>query len=385
MRVAIYHPWIYLKSGLERTLLELARRSRHEITLYTSHYDSAGTYPELADCRIVEVGHVSVRRAYAPVLAAAWQMARLRIDPDAHDALVISCDGLGDLLTLRNHSLPLLSLCFTPLRAVYDEEYRARHLQRMGWKRPLALAMEAGWRMIDRVCWRRYDSVLAISETVRARIAAGGLREADRVDVLRPGADVSHMTPGLESDPYFLVAGRVMWTKNIELALEAFALARPSLGPEWRLVIAGMIDAKSRDYAARLMARAEEIGGVELVEGPSDVAMRGYFARCTAFLFTPFNEDLGLVPIEAMASGKPIIAVNRGGPCETVLHGETGFLVPDTPQAFADSMIRLAQDPALARRLGAAGPAQAARFGWDQFVAGFDDAVDEAARQRRAR
>jgi glycosyltransferase involved in cell wall biosynthesis len=384
MRVAIYHPWIYVKSGLERTLLEITRRSRHEVTLYTSHYDRAGTYPELADCRIVEVGRVSVRRDYAPVLGAAWQMARLRLDPAAHDVLVVSCDGLGDLLALRNRSRPLMSLCFTPLRAVYDDEYRARHLRRMGWKRPLALGFEAGWRVIDRLCWGRYDHVLAISDTVRTRIAAGGLREAGRVEVLHPGADTAHIVPGRESERYFLVAGRVMWTKNIELAVEAFALARQHLGPEWRLVIAGMVDAKSRDYAARVMARGAEIGGVELVEGPSDAAMRDLYRRCTAFLFTPFNEDLGIIPIEAMASGKPVIAVNRGGPCETVLDGETGFLVPDTPAAFADCMIRLAKDPALARRMGAAGPAQAARFGWDQFVAGFDKAVERTARERVA-
>lgn len=382
MRVAIYHPWIYVKSGLERTLLEIARRSRHEVTLYTSHYDRAGTYPELADCRVVEVGQVSVRRAYAPVLEAAWQIARLRLDPAKHDALVISCDGMGDLLTLQNRSRPLLALCFTPLRAVYDTEYRSRHLGRMGWKRPFALCFEAGWRVIDHLCWGRYDHVLAVSETVRARIVAGGLREAGRVEVLHPGIDTAHIASGSVSEPYFLVAGRVMWTKNIELALEAFALARPRLGPAWRLVIAGFVDAKSRDYAARLLARGAEIGGVELVESPSDRELRALYDRCTAFLFTPFNEDWGITPIEAMASGKPVIAVDRGGPRETVLDGETGFLVPDTPAAFADRMTLLAEDPALARRMGAAGPAQAARFGWDRFVAGFDDAVERTAKER---
>ncbi len=382
MRVAIYHPWIYLKSGLERTLLEIARRSRHEVTLYTSHYDRAGTYPELAECRVVQLGHVSVRRAYAPVLAAGLQMARLRLDPALHDALVVSCDGLGDLLALRNRARPLLALCFTPLRAVYDAQYRERHLERVGWKRPLALGFEAGWRVIDRFCWRRYDHVMAISETVRARIAEGGLRNPAEVELLRPGVDTTHITPGRESDPYFLVAGRVMWTKNIELALEAFALARARLGPQWRLVIAGMVDAKSREYADRLMVRAAAIGAVELVEGPSDTAMRALYARCTAFLFTPFNEDLGITPIEAMAAGKPVIAVNRGGPRETILDGRTGLLVPDTPEAFAASMLRLAEDPALAQRLGEAGPEQAARFGWDIFVRGFDEAVERTAQQR---
>lgn len=110
MRVALYHPWVYLKSGLERTLLEIHRRSRHQVTIYTSHYDRDGTYPELARAGVVELPRVSVRRSYGPVIAAAAQIARTRMDPDAFDALVISCDGLGDLLTLRNHDKPVMAL-----------------------------------------------------------------------------------------------------------------------------------------------------------------------------------------------------------------------------------------------------------------------------------
>ena len=117
MRVALYHPWVYLKSGLERTLLEIHRRSRHEMRIYTSHYDRQGTYPELASTGVVELPRVSVRRSYLAVLGAAAQIARTRLDPSEFDALVISCDGLGDLLTLRNHDRPVLALTFTPLRA----------------------------------------------------------------------------------------------------------------------------------------------------------------------------------------------------------------------------------------------------------------------------
>lgn len=383
MRVAIYHPWIYLKAGIERTLLEIHRRSRHEVTIYTSHFDREGTHPGLAEAGVMELRpRVSVRRSYLPVLGAAARIAATRIDPSRHDALVVSCDGLGDLLTLRNRSLPVMALCFTPLRAVFDAQYRARLLERVGAARPLALAMEAGFRALDRHCWRRYAAVVAISDAVRQRIAAGGLWPAERIRVIHPGIEAGRIAPGREPEPYFLITGRIMWTKNIRLGLEAFALLRARL-PGWRLVIAGMVDEKSRRHAADLMARGQEIGGVEFRTSNTDEEMRSLYEGCTALLFTAFNEDWGLTPLEAMAAGRPVIAVNRGGPRESVADGLTGFLEPDEPAAFARRMVQLAEDPALARRLGEAGMERARGFTWDAFVDGFDDAVERMASERK--
>lgn len=382
MRVALYHPWIYLKSGLERTILEIHRRSRHEWTFYTSHYDAAATYPELADARIVELERVSVRRTYLAVLRSALSIATRRLDPSGHDVLVVSCEGLGDLVTLRNTARPVGCLCFTPLRATFDDAYRARLLQRMGAFKPIALVAEAAFRAIDRFCWRRYGAVAAVSGAVRERIAAGGLRAADDVTVLYPGIDAAQIMPSDRSEPYFLIAGRIMWTKNIELGLEAFAQARPRLDPGFRLIITGMVDAKSQPYMDQLRARAAAIGGVEFVVGPSDAAMRALYANCTAVLFTAFNEDWGLVPLEAMAVAKPVIAVDRGGPRESVLHNQTGFLEPDDPAAFAARMVELATDPVLAAAMGQRGAARVRQFTWDVFVDGLDSMVDTLARDR---
>jgi glycosyltransferase involved in cell wall biosynthesis len=81
---------------------------------------------------------------------------------------------------------------------------------------------------------------------------------------------------------------------------------------------------------------------VDFVESPSDSTLIDLYQRCIGVLFPAQNEDWGLVPLEAMACGKPVIAVNRGGPTESLLHGETGFLVPDRPQDFAAALTLLA-------------------------------------------
>ena len=90
------------------------------------------------------------------------------------------------------------------------------------------------------------------------------------------------------------------------------------------------------------------------------------------------NEDWGLVVIEAMASAKPCVALDRGGPREIVRHEQDGLLAEPEPGAFADAMLRLVTEPGLRERIAAAGPASAARFGWQHFVDTLDRALEES-------
>ena len=384
MRVALYHPWIYVKSGLERTILEIARRSRHRWDIHTSHYDAQGTYPELMELGIRETARVSVRRNYSSVLAASARLATTRLDIQGVDALLVCCDGVGSFITVRNAGLPVVNLCFTPLRAVYDLEYRKRHLERQGAWRLGALLLEKGFNRLDRRLWRRYDKVVCISETVRERVARGGLCARDEMVVLYPGVDGSTIAPSERMEPFFFLPGRIMWTKKIELGIEAFLKFREATGLDYRLVIAGMVDEKSREYLVRLRALAAGDPRIEFHIGPTDAQMQDYYAACTAVLFTAFNEDLGLTPMEAMARGKAVIAVNRGGPREVVEHEVTGYLVEGDPDSFAGAMGRLTRDPARLKAMGRAGLERVKRFTWERFVTDLDDVLDAAVAAKRS-
>jgi glycosyltransferase involved in cell wall biosynthesis len=383
LRIALYHPWIYVKSGLERTILEIARRSRHQWDIHTSHYDAEGTYPELKELGIRETARVSVRRNYSSVLAASARLATTRLDIDGADALLVCCDGVGSFITLRNARVPVVNLCFTPLRAVYDQEYRKRHLERQGSLRWLALLLEKGFNRLDRRLWQRYDKVVCISETVRERVARGGLCAHDEMVVLYPGVDGSAIVASERMEPFFFLPGRIMWTKKIELGIEAFLKFRGATGLDYRLVVAGMVDEKSREYLARLRALAADDRRIEFHIGPTDAQMQDYYAGCTAVLFTAFNEDLGLTPMEAMARGKAVIAVNRGGPREVVEHEVTGYLVEGDSDSFAGAMGRLVADAARLSAMGLAGLERVKRFTWERFVGDLDDVLDATVARKR--
>lgn len=379
-RIALYYPWIYLKSGVERTILEIYRRSRHDVIIVTSHYDRDATFEELAGCNIVQRGQVSVKRTYLQAAKAALTMANLRFDRAGYDALVICCDGLGPLLTFRNRNLPLMNLCFTPLRAVYDMDYRDRLLARNG-PRTAKLVAEKLFRLLDRAAWRKFDSVICNSRTTRARAVDGGLRAKGEMIVAYPGIAAAAIRPAGQVGDYFFLPGRIMWTKNIELAIDAYRDYRAQ-GGTLGLVIAGMVDRKSGPYYESLQAQAADLDGIRFETEVSDARMQALYSGCRAVLLAAFNEDQGLTPLEGMAVGKPTIAIDRGGPRESVIHGQTGFLVEPQPQPFAEAMLRLDQNPDLARAMGLRGQDRVSLFTWENFITVFDDEIDRIVAKR---
>lgn len=385
MRVALYYPWIYLTSGAERIILELSRRSRHQFALFTNRYEPERTFPELQEQQVVRLREVPVDRRLGWVAVAGWKILTQRLPLEDFDVLLVVCEGLGDLILFRNAKKPAMCVCLTPLRPVFDPVYRDQAMRRRGLLGKVALKLaSACFRAIDRLAWRRYARVFCISQEVARRAAAGGLSAAGRLEVLHPGLGFESPVPGETFKHFFLIPGRIMWTKNIELGIRAFKRFQEA-NPEFagfRLIIAGIVDEKSQPYYEQLKHEASRASNVQFRNFPSDAEMASLYRDCYAVLFTSFNEDWGIVPLEAMAFGKPVIAVDRGGPRETVEHGRSGFLEEPEPQAFARRMTDLVRDPGLAMRMGRAGIVRSQQFSWQSFIDRIDQEIDTLAAVR---
>jgi alpha-1,3/alpha-1,6-mannosyltransferase len=110
------------------------------------------------------------------------------------------------------------------------------------------------------------------------------------------------------------------------------------------LVVAGGYDERvdeNREYhleLSDLVSKLELTEHVTFLRSVSSAQKRALLARASCLLYTPDREHFGIVPVEAMTAQCPVIAVNSGGPCETVLDGVTGFLRPGSPCDFADAM-----------------------------------------------
>jgi glycosyltransferase involved in cell wall biosynthesis len=180
----------------------------------------------------------------------------------------------------------------------------------------------------------------------------------------------------------FVVAGRIMWQKDVELAIDAFAAAA-TRGAHAELVVAGAVDAKSVPYLAELRRRSQGLD-VRFEVDVSDERMTELLGSALVVLHPSPNEDFGITPLEAMAAGTPVLAVDAGGVRETVVHGETGWLVPATPSAFADVLARVADEPDRAHAMAAACRRRAAAFSWNAFVGRIDEVMESVADGRAA-
>jgi glycosyltransferase involved in cell wall biosynthesis len=263
------------------------------------------------------------------------------------------------------------------LRPAFDPLYRERAFGSRGRAARLALRLGLSiFEAADRVAWRRYARIFCVSEEVRKRVLAARLAPPEKLEILHPSVGVAadeDREP--EFQRFFLIPGRIMWTKNIELGIDAFRIFRRA-HPDFRLVIAGVVDQKSKSYVERLRRLAEGEPGIEFRVSPGDDELKELYRTCYAVLFTAFNEDWGIVPVEAMASGKAVVATNRGGPTESIVHGLQGFLEDPEPSSFAARMAELASDASLARRLGAAGRERSRLFSWDAYARRIDEALD---------
>lgn len=165
----------------------------------------------------------------------------------------------------------------------------------------------------------------------------------------------------------FLSINRYERKKNLDLCIKAFSIVKKLIDKEWEslpkchLYIAGGYDPRvteNIEHYEELVKIVDEFGlsdSVTFLKSPSDEEKKFLLQNCTALLYTPVNEHFGIVPLEAMYMKKPVIACNSGGPLETVIDGETGYLSDPNPESFAEKMIKFVEDQILSEKIGAKG------------------------------
>jgi glycosyltransferase involved in cell wall biosynthesis len=294
-------------------------------------------------------------RALAPAYPALALARRL---PEA-DLLITSSFAFAHHLRTVNDA-PQLCYCYSPLRAAWSmtEDY-GRHSRGGSLGAGAAKLAARVARRVDRRASRRVTRYVAESGYVAAQISRFYQRQAE---IIYPPVDTELFRPPEEPghDDYFLFSGRLVEAyKRPTAVVEAFATL------PHRLVIAG-------DGPAR--AQLERIAGpnVEFVGHVGDADLVALMQRCAAVVF-PSRDDFGLIPVEVMACGRPVLAYGAGGALETVVPGKTGELFdgqdPPTVREAVRAFDPDAYDPAEIR-------AHAERFGLDRFLAEIRSAAE---------
>jgi D-inositol-3-phosphate glycosyltransferase len=240
----------------------------------------------------------------------------------------------------------------------------------------------AGRLDIERELVRGVDRVVATcTDEVFELLRLGGDRR--RISVVPCGVDLAEFTPEVLGEPRpagrhrVVCVGRLVERKGVGNAIEALGLLRASGGPDTELVVAGGPEASRLDddpEVRRLRAVAEGAGVADRVVFRGRVGRRelpALFRSADVAVCVPWYEPFGIVPLEAMACGVPVVASAVGGILDTVVHGTTGLHVPPRrPDVLAATLAGLLPDVERRRALGQAAARRAgARYSWDRVAA----------------
>ncbi|XP_057450669.1 uncharacterized protein LOC130742589 isoform X2 [Lotus japonicus] len=228
------------------------------------------------------------------------------------------------------------------------------------YRKPIDYVEEITTGMADLVLVNSNFTKSTFANTFK-QLDAKGIRPA----VLYPAVNVDQFNEPTSFRLNFLSINRFERKKNIELAISAFSMLCSPNGllknqdtTDASLIVAGGFDKRlkeSVEYLEELKNLAEREGvsnQIRFITSCTTAERNTLLSECLCVLYTPKDEHFGIVPIEAMAAYKPVIACNSGGPVESIKNGETGFLCDPTPQKFASAMASLINDPQGAERMG---------------------------------
>jgi glycosyltransferase involved in cell wall biosynthesis len=323
MRIVLAHSHVNTLGGGERAILELGRAlmPRHDVRLLLGGFDPRRTYPELAS-----MPHTRFSR---------WQWFGSSVDADA---IVANSFG-ANLLSLRNGA-----------RVVYwVHSTRSVFLQRHARRADLLVRRALDWLAV-----RRAALLVANSQYTASRLRQLYRREPDAV--VYPGVDLALFTPGeTAATPYAISVGRLTPEKGVERLVELWREV-----PDLPLHVVGPAEPDVlREWRARApygVVFRGPLAGADLAEAYREAAVA---------VFAPYGEEFGLAPLEAMASGVPVVAWRDGGLPETIIDGQTGYLVNDGV-TFRQRVRLLLHDARRRREFGDAGRWRAEQFSWQQ-------------------
>ncbi len=369
MSVALVHDWLNQIGGAENVLESLAGMFPGA-PIYTSMYWPAlnAQRPAFADWDIRTSfmqhlpGVVHHHQWYLPFYPLAFE----QFDLNAYELVLSNKSGFCHGI-LTNPETCHICYCLTPTRFIWSFDSYAQREEGVGRTLGTLLRPVISYlRLWDRQAADRVDHFVAISRTVQQRITKYYRR---RSVIIYPPVDTDRFVPG-EGAPrdYYLAGGRLIPYKRLDLAVRAFTqLGLP-------LVVYG----EGRDAAS---LKAEAGPNITFLGQVSWEQLVDLFQHCRAFVF-PGLEDFGIAPVEAQATGRPVIAFAGGGSLDTVVDGVTGVLFEQqTVAALASAVQRCAEvsfDPQVIRQ-------HAQRFSEQRFRRDLDDYVAQRLDSHRTR
>ncbi|TNH23145.1 glycosyltransferase, partial [Testudinibacter sp. TR-2022] len=307
MKIAIIHYWLVNQRGGEK-VLEALCELYPQADIFTHVYDANKFLDSIISKHNIKTTFISKLpwaikkyQQYLPFMPLALE----ELDLTGYD-LVISSESGPAKGIITPPGVPHICYCHSPMRYAWDMYHQYKNTQNK-LKRLIMSPIMHYLRRWDQATSVQVTGFIANSSFVAQRIKSYYGRESD---IIYPPVNTAQFSVSPDCDEYYLLLGQLVDYKRADLAVKAFNESGK------KLVVIG--DGNQLGWLKKIARENVQILG----SLPFD-EMRKYLLKCRALIF-PGVEDFGIVPLEAMACGKPVIAYAKGGALDTVLDGITG-------------------------------------------------------------
>ncbi len=329
MRIAIIHYWWLTNRGGEAVVAELIALYPHadlfihvcdeELVRRTLGKEFKGKIITSFISKLP--GHIKNYQKYLPLMPLALE----QIDMTSYDLVISSESGPAKGVITRPDTLHVC-YCHSPMRYLWDMYHD--YMKNSGKIVRFVFPIIAHWmRVWDRVSSDRVDLFIANSSFIESRIKKYYRRESQ---VIHPPVNVTKFEHSRCRGEFYLYLGQLVAYKRPDLAVNAFNLLNLPL------IVIGEGDLLE---GLRNIAKSNII----FLGRQSFDSVRHHLERCKGLIF-PGIEDFGIVPVEAMASGAPVLAYGRGGVLDTVIDGKTGILFKEQNVNSIVAAVKLIED-----------------------------------------
>lgn len=329
MRIAFVHEYLNQFGGAERTLQALSSIFPRA-PIFTLIYDEKSTLGIFKDKDIrtsflQNFPFSKKKHQFYPLL---MPLAIEQFDFSEFDLVISISASFAKGIITKPHTKHLC-YCLTPPRFLWDNSQKfADDFGYPSIIKKLIPPFITYLRIWDKNASYRVDEFAAISKFVQSRIKKYYSLESV---LIYPPIDVDNFKIDKDPGDYFLMVGRLVSYKKFDLAIKAFN----EIGLPLKIAGSGPEFNKNKNLAEK---------NIQFLGLVSDDELKNLYSKCRALIF-PQEEDFGLVPLEAMASGRPVIAFRGGGALETVKEKETGiFFDHQTPESLIESVKRFNPD-----------------------------------------
>jgi glycosyltransferase involved in cell wall biosynthesis len=305
MKIAIVHDELMRRGGAEQVVY-CFHMAFPNAPIYVMAYDETHTYPEFKNC-IVKTSwlqkFVTSEKRMKSLFFPFGIIAMKQLDVSKYDVILISSTYCAKYVRIPPKAL-VINYCYTPFRLAWNPRSYGEYNSAKGLKKLLYEIVIRILKKIDFRAAQRTDFFVAMTDETKDRIRAAYGHKKE-IEIINPPVDCSKFYISDEPKEYYLLVSRLEYYKRVDLVVDAFN----QLG--YPLIIVGR---GSREATLKKSANAN----VNFRSGLSASEIAKLYSNCKAFIF-PQHEDYGITPLEANASGRPVIAFGKGGVLATMI------------------------------------------------------------------